>query len=279
MKKRNFSVDRLTADEFPRYTSRELEDIFAVTDNMEIHKDVDKASGLKYVTVNNFFKDPDAVISFLKQLPSEDRTKSLVEDKFTYMSSNAPGFQQPMESKLVARLSADIYQIGRKTGLHKYDREQCTMEYYSNMCYPGMVSVNNNYLPHLDPFSIACNMYLTDCSRDTGTSFFQFRATDGSLHYSSTDLARHPTAHAEYVKKYDKGRSQFSVNYRDGGISDWRIYEGDSEDEPLPRFERYLYIKAHKNMCSMYRGNKWHGITYDQVNDTEVRYSLVGVIK
>ena len=276
---RDFTKDKLKLSEYSRYTSRELDRIFEITDDVKIEKKDHEESGLIYVTAYNFFKRPDDIIDFLKTIPSEDRTKSITEDRFTYMSSNAPGFQQPLESKLVMQLGDNIFNLGKDTGLHKYDRNQCSMEYYTNTCYPGMKSCQNNWLPHIDPFSIACNMYLTQCN-NTGTSFFRFVSTSGKSYYNSIQLSRSREACEEFNKKYEDNRKKYTKNPIEGtDLGDWVYYIGDSEDEPLPKFERYAYIKAERNMCSMYRGSRWHGISYDADNETDIRYSLVGVIR
>ena len=115
---RDYTKDKLKLSEYSRYTSRELDEIFELSEDCPLVPKFDEASGLKYVTVNNFFKRPDYVIDFLKTIPSEDRTKSITEDRFTYMSSNAPGFQQPLESKLVMQLGDNIFNLGTVSYTH-----------------------------------------------------------------------------------------------------------------------------------------------------------------
>jgi len=279
---RDYTKDKLDMSEFYRYTSRGLDEIFELNDNLEIEKGKVEECGLKYITIHNFFKRPDDVIDFLKNIPSEDKTESIINDKFTYMASNAPGFQQPVESKLARKLCEEIYELGKSTGLHKYEKNQVAFNYYTNCCYPGMKACQNNWLPHIDPFSVACNMYLTEVE-NTGTSFLKFISSEGKAYYNSTQLGRSREASEEYMNKYhwsEESKKRFSRNPIEGtDISDWVCYEGDPPDEPLPRFERYHYIKADRNMCSMYRGNRWHGISYDADNEKDIRYSLVGVIK
>ncbi len=279
---RDYTKDKLDISEFNRYTSRELDEVFELNDNLKIESNKDEESGLKYVTARNFFKRPDAVIYFLKHIPSEDKTESILRDKFTYMASNAPGFQQPLESKLARKLCDEIYELGKKTGLHKYERQQVQFNYYTNTCYPGMKACQNNWLPHIDPFSIACNMYLTQ-NDNTGTSFLRFVTSDGKRFYNSMQLSKSKLACDEYRKKFEwnvESKKYWSKNLIEGtDISDWVYYEGDSPDEPLPRFERYKFIKVERNMCSMYRGNRWHSISYDADKEKNIRYSLVGVIK
>ena len=122
-------------------------------------------------------------------------------------------------------------------------------------------------------------MYLTQCN-NTGTSFFRFVSTSGKSYYNSIQLSRSREACEEFNKKYEDNRKKYTKNPIEGtDLGDWVYYIGDSEDEPLPKFERYAYIKAERNMCSMYRGSRWHGISYDADNETDIRYSLVGVIR
>ena len=279
---RDYTKDKLDMSEFHRYTSKELDEVFELNNDLKINNQRHEESGLKYVTIQNFFKRPDAVIEFIKHIPSEDKTESILRDKFTYMASNAPGFQQPLESKLAKRLCDEIYELGKRTGLHKYESHQVAFNYYTNCCYPGMKACQNNWLPHIDPFSLACNMYLTQ-NDNTGTSFLRFVSTEGRAYYNSMQLSRSRKASEEYSEKYEwsvESKKRFSKNTLEGtDISDWVYYEGDSPDEPLPRFERYAFIKADRNMCSMYRGNRWHCISYDADKEKDIRYSLVGVIK
>ena len=110
-----------------------------------------------------------------------------------------------------------------------------------------MKACQNNWLPHIDPFSVACNMYLTQ-NDNTGTSFLRFISTEGKAYYNSTQLGRSREATQEYINKYEwsvESKERFSKNTVEGtDISDWVYYEGDPPDEPLPRFERYHYIKV-----------------------------------
>ena len=53
---RDYTKDKLDISEFNRYTSRELDEVFELNDNLRIEPNKDEESGLKYVTIRNFFK-------------------------------------------------------------------------------------------------------------------------------------------------------------------------------------------------------------------------------
>ena len=250
-------------DQFTRYTARQLDALVEFNPDMEVEFNV--CEGTKYLRIRNVLKRPDDLAEFLSKFPVEDRNMSMEVDGMTHISSKAPGFQQPIDRTHLLMLGHSIYDIATANKLIKYNREDVIFEYYTNCCYPGMRSYNTNYLPHVDPFSIAANFYLTDVP-NTGTSFFKFVGEDNKFFYSLYDLLR------------DRGRGQQNYddnieNYKiESGWEEWNYFTGDNF------YQRYLYLPAEYNSCSMYRGNRWHGITYD-ANCDDVRYSLVGVIR
>jgi len=256
-------MSKIQLDQFTRYTSRQLDALVEFNPDMEVEFNI--CEGTKYLTVKNILKRPDDLREFISKFPTEDRNLSMEIDNMTHISSKAPGFQQPLDKTYFLLLSDSLYKLGKANKLFKYDKNDLDFEYYTNCCYPGMKAYNTNYLPHVDPFSIAANIYLTDVP-DTGTSFFKFTGKDNKSFYSVSDLMRDGARGRE---AYD---NHIERSYSEGGFSDWIKYTGDDF------FQRYLYIPATYNSCSMYRGNKWHGITYDADCD-DVRYSIVGVMR
>jgi len=259
-------MSKIQLDQFIRYTSHQLDAICEFNPNMEVQFNI--CEGTKYLTVKNILKRPDDFAEFISKFPTEDRNLSMEVDKMSHISSKAPGFQQSIDKTFFFVLSDQLYKLGKTNKLFKYDPKDVEIEYYTNCCYPGMKAYNTNYLPHVDSFSIAANIYLTDV-KDTGTSFFKFTGKDNKSFYSVSDLLRDGDRGREDYVKY---METYIDESNPSGFSDWVKYTGDDF------FKRYLYVPAEYNSCSMYRGNRWHSITYD-ANCDDVRYSIVGVIK
>lgn len=256
-------MTKIYLDQFTRYTALELDALCEFNPDMEIHRG--EVEGTKYITVKNILKRPDDLREFLSKFPCEDRNKSMEEDGVSHISSKAPGFQQPIDKTYFLALSDGLFHLGKSQKLFKYSKDDVEFEYYTNCCYPGMKSYNKNYLPHVDPFSIAANIYLTDVP-NTGTSFFKFIGEDDKPFYSVSDLLRDRD---RGQKKYDDNIGEYKI---ESGWNEWKYFTGDDF------YQRYHFIPAEYNSCSMYRGNRWHSITYD-ANQDDVRYSVVGVIR
>lgn len=254
---------KISLDVFTRYSATELDALCEFNPEMEV--ETGECEGTKYLTVKNILKRPDDFREFVSKFPCEDRNKSIELDGKTHISSKAPGFQQPIEKTYLLLLSENLYNLGKSHQIFKYKKEDVEWEYYTNCCFPGMKSYNKNYLPHVDPFSIAANIYLTDVP-NTGTSFFKFIGEDNKPFYSVSDLMRD---RQRGYQKYEDNIKEYKI---ESGWSDWEYFTGDNF------YQRYHYIPAEYNSCSMYRGNRWHSITYDASCD-DVRYSVVGVIR
>jgi hypothetical protein len=255
-------MKKLQLSDFKTYSKKELEYFTEFSDDYDLK--FYEVEGLQYVKIHNLLKRPEELKEFLVQFPTEDRTKSLIEEDESNATSKAPGFQQPIESKFLIKLGKNLFDIIKKNCFCKYNYEQSTWEYYTNCCYPNMPSYNMNYLPHVDPFSYACNIFLTDVP-NTGTSFFKYESKN-KTYYSSAELLRN----AEDTKIFGESYMKKGVK---SGIDKWVAFDGDD------MFTRYHHITADYNSCSIYRGNRWHSIYYDAENSTDIRYSLVAVIK
>ncbi len=256
-------MSKISLDVFHRYTASQLDAICEFNPAMDI--EYGEAEGTKYITIRDVLLRPDDFREFISKFPCEDRNISIEQDNNTHISSKAPGFQQPIDKTYFPIMGQNLYTIGRNHNLFKYRQEDAKFEYYTNCCYPGMKAYNKNYLPHVDPFSIASNIYLTDVP-NSGTSFFKFMSPSGKEYYSVSELV---IDKEKGFATYKRGLEKYDLN---SGWSEWKYYTGDHF------YQRYHYIPGEYNSCSMYRGNRWHSITYDSVNSTDVRYSIVGVL-
>ena len=147
-----------------------------------------------------------------------------------------------------------------------------------------MRAYNKNYLPHVDPFSYACNLFVTDSSQH-GTSFFKYvdPVTEKS-YYSMGDVM---SAGKEIRERYTQGlKDWYGYELSDpdkqtrgpgmmqatNGDSEWVHYTGDDF------YTRYYFMPSDFNSMSMYRGNRWHSATFDAKNSKTGRYSMVACI-
>lgn len=250
----------------PRYKSSDILKITEVNPEMEV--EYNQVEGLEYIKVKNFLKYPDKLVEFLLKFPCEDRTLSLQSDEKEQLitGSKAPGFQQPIPAKFFsATLTPVLYALLKQNDMIKYNAERCTWLYYTNCFYPNMPAFKTNYLPHVDPFTYAFNIYLTDV-KDTYTDFFKMKIgpeDNPTTVYRTSELYKHPKDH------YDDLVNRLE---REESFSEWKVFSGNDV------YERYFRLPAEFNSVSIYRGNRWHSAGYDAVNETKTRYSLVGTI-
>lgn len=250
----------------PRYTSKELYELGELNPDMEV--ECHTVEQLKYIKVYNFLKNPDDLVKFLVHYPSEDRTKTIgegSEDKMNTTSS-APGFQQPIpETHFLNNISVGFYNLLRHYHFIKYDFRTIKWSYYSNCCYPNMPAYKQNYYPHTDPFTYACNLFLTPTD-NSSTDFFKYKINDERYVYNTKQLVRFPE-HAERDSERRKNRENLG-----DGFQPWIRWEGDEY------YQIYHSIPAEYNSITLYRGDVYHTIGYDAAKETSVRYSLVGAI-
>lgn len=245
----------------PRYNSSEIARIMEVNLDFEVEHNV--VEGLEYLKIKNFLKYPEELKEFLLKFPCEDRTMSLESGETQHITgSKAPGFQQPIPTKFFSTgISHAFHAVLKQNNMIKYDEKRCTFMYYTNCFYPKMPAYKTNYLPHVDPFTYALNLFLTDVE-DTYTDFFKMKIKDTYV-YQTSELYKHPKEH------YDDLVTRLN---REESFSKWKVFE---ENEIYKRYHR---VPAEYNCATVYRGNRWHSAGYDAENETKTRYSLVGVI-
>ena len=85
-------------------------------------------------------------------------------------------------------LGYQLWHLCKQMRFLKYREKDISWKYYSNFYYKGMRSFNKNFLPHVDPFSYAANIFLTE-SEQHGTSFFKYTDKEtGKDFYSMSDV-------------------------------------------------------------------------------------------
>ena len=249
-----------------RYDSQELCDILEVNSDAEI-KLVEIENNIKYIKIRNFLVRPEAARDFLTGFPAEDRTKSILNGNADKLctDSTAPGFQQPIPSLFFANnLSPVYFNVLKHNHMLHFPYKMCNWNYYTNCCYPDMPAYNKNYIPHTDPFSFAANLFLTD-NEDSSTDLFKINVGDGKYVYRSRDLSRHHKAWLEEANRR-------SEKNKGNEISKWHHWQGDDT------YVKYHSIDAEFNSVSLYKGDFYHALGYDADLNSNVRYSLVGVI-
>lgn len=249
-----------------RYDSKEIIDLMEVNPDMQVEH-FELEGGFRYVKIYDFLLHPERLIDFLKGFPTEDRTKSILngnKDKLC-TESTAPGFQQPIpHTYFYNTLSPTLFNVLKHYHMLKYTYKMCNWSYYTNCCYPNMPAYNQNYIPHTDPFSFAANIFLTD-NEDSSTDLFKINLGDGKYVYRAKDLARH---HEHWLA--EKSRREEKNNSDE--LTKWYHWKGDDT------YIMYHSIKADFNSVTMYKGDYYHALGYDAELNTDVRYSLVGVV-
>jgi hypothetical protein len=255
--------NNIKLQDFIRYSNSEISEILKINEKAEI--ELFEYEKLSYIKIYNLFENPEDAKNFLIKFPCEDRMKSIMETKKTDIVSQAPGFQQTYNSMFFKNVSQYFHKILKDNGLCHYEWDTSCWEFYSNCIYSNMKCYNQNYLPHLDEFSYASNIFLTDI-KNTGTNFFKFNGLNGE-YYSLHEISRNKSEKEYYksliLKKFPDSSS----------VSDWVVFEGNEQ------FILYHTIPAEYNSVSMYKGNFWHSIKFDASVQNQIRYSLVAVLR
>ena len=294
-----YSVPLIQKSELPTYSFNELVEIceFNHIDEMDVH--LGDKHGTRYCYVENILKHPLELRKFLMNFPAEDRNLSAMQAKesnngASFSNSRAPGLQQPIERQLMPALGNQLFNlVANQLNFIKYNYRSINWKYFTNCFYPGMVSWNRNYLPHMDPFSYAANFFLTD-HPGAGTTFFRVKDPEQDRYYYNMSEITCPASRKNGVaRRYiDNLKERYAYNeekiedlkrgYDNGigklahctvGKEPWPLFKGDDY------YEGYLHLPSSFNTMSFYRGNRWHTASYDAQNETDARYSLVAVIE
>lgn len=250
------------------FTQKEINEACEINPNLVIKKH--KVEDLEYITIENFLKNPEKLKEFIKQFPTVDRYESINEDK-EYIenhynkSSKAPGIQQSIPVRYLSDISNFIHHCMIDYNFCRYNYDVNLWDFYTNFLDPNITSFSANHFPHVDPFTYASNIYLTEVE-DTGTQFFKYKI-DENEYYNTNNLVRNP--------KHAKLMQELTENYREKYVdkfNDWQIFTG------CDFIEQYHFIPAKYNCVTIYKGCFWHAIKYNQ-NSNSIRYSLVGALK
>ncbi len=280
------NIPELTLEHFNRYSTHEIMAACELNKVGDIEVDINQNEGLRYFKAHNVLKRPLEFRDLMLSWPAENKEKSSMEGH-SFSGSSSPGLQQPVERVFMTFLGYQLYDLCKQYNFLKYKKDAITWKYYTNYYYNGMRAYNKNYLPHVDPFSFAANIFVTDSS-EYGTSFFKY--VDPVTKKSFYSMAGVMSAEDEVRKRYMDGLSErygYEISdpdksenkYRETGMmqctngdSDWVYYEGDDF------YQRYHFLPSTFNSMSMYRGNRWHSATFDAKNTKRGRYSMVACI-
>lgn len=278
-------IPEINLEHFSTYSTKDIMEICMFNDINDIEVDIGNVEGLRYFKARNLLKNPIDLREFVRKFPAEDRQKSSAEG-MSFSGSASPGLQQPIERSFLKYMGYQIYTFCKQYNFLKYKAKDINWRYYTNYYYNGMTAFNKNYLPHVDPFSYAANIFLTD-SGEHGTSFFKYVDPETKKSYYSTGDVMSSgeevtDRYVETIKErygYERADPEHVLNKRGPGLyqckngeSPWVKFEGDE------CYQRYYHLPSDFNSMSMYRGNRWHSATFDAENSKTGRYSLVSCI-
>ena len=256
--------------------------IFDFKDNFQINENFDITTGeyqdLKYITIDNFFKYPDKVFNILKNIPINDRSKviDLMKENGVDVYETASAVQY-ISNVALESVSYMFYKILSDEDFiyHSYDpsteseelgKELCQFVYFSNIFYPGLKHISNNYMPHFDKFQYVCSTCLSPTAEDTGISFYTLE-NDGESYQS-----------IESIMKIDSIDTRCDIrdklnNMHDPSFSTSEYYS-HKQVENNTLFKKYFTIPCEFNKVIIYPGIFWHASDYDAETKEDVRYTF-----
>jgi|TARA_B100001996_G_scaffold166882_2_gene127201 hypothetical protein len=269
------SLPDINISDINAYSYNELLELCEFNNINDIQITNTSIEGLKYLKIENIMKNPLDLRNFLLKYPTEDKNRSITEGEGHSFSkdSKSPGIQQPIERQLLPSIGNHIYFLAKRLNFLKYNKKDITWKYYTNAYYNGMTSWNKNYLPHVDPFSYAANIFLTH-SPNTSTSFYRVRdRVTNQYFYGASSICQNPETRERHKRNLQERYDFNDKMFCPCGRNPWVKYEGDDY------YERYFHIPSTFNTLVMYMGRRWHTPCFDAVNEKKVRYSLVAVIE
>tara|TARA_R110002167_G_scaffold327179_1_gene533268 strand:+ start:10 stop:684 length:675 start_codon:yes stop_codon:yes gene_type:complete len=169
---------------------KELYDSLAVNENLEI-KQI-KYGDFSYLSVENFFKNPDKAVHFLQKYPALDG------------GVTTPGARQnftPMDLVPVVQAYQSIMEsVGEKIDPTSFITS-------SNIAWKDVEVMHGCMYPHFD-YELVCNLWL--CDFEGGTSFYKYKG----FH----------TADGVKIPKYVKPKEPLVPWKNFGGDEDWELY-------------------------------------------------------
>lgn len=307
-------------NDIPQFTFGELLEVSKFNDFDKLDIEMGECEGTKFLYIHNLLRNPLDLRKLMMNFPAENRLQSRKDAKrqnkgVGFSQSKAPGLQQPIERQLLPALGNELFfLIGDRLRFIKYRRESVNWKYFSNCFFPGMKAWDRNYLPHMDPFTYAANIFLTDHPK-AATSFFKYvDPVTGKSHYNLPDVCS-MKSHKDGTKdRYVEGIiERYGYRPKDGveaakqtlnkmgaptkevlkkfekniyNFSDQKYFKSPDVGEEKWEFwsgdefyQEYLELPSLFNTLSFYRGNRWHSAKFDAENEKSARYSLVGVIE
>lgn len=262
-------------EDFKQYNFNHL---LAINEDIDIKEHT--LNKIKYIVIDNFFKNPYDLINYLKQFPVENYDEHIlstysfgdkVESEIPFLKP--PGMQQLLPHKYFEFLGFNLYKIlieknfilDKGNSIHnnpeKMKSELHKFVYYTNIFYPGMFCLNKNNAPHFDQFEYASNTYLSE-EIGGGTAFYSLKYKD-KKYYSVSEL---------YSEEFEvrKEISELMDNYM----------KADNIIKPLTPvneddvFKLEGIVEYKFNRFILYKGDSWHSVYYDSENELNTRYSL-----
>lgn len=253
----------------------DLKKIFSINEDIEINEH--SIDDLYYVTIDNFFKNPDDLVDFLIQFPTSDVEKQ-IKDNHDDISENIkvpPGIQQLLHPTIFEQLSFNLIGILAEANFipNKNDKRKkndaslanqlSKFIYYTNYIGPESVSFRNNNFPHIDQYKFSFNFHL---SKDVNSALSFYNLKESGKLYSGIKsiMKESPEIREKIRDKLNK-----TITHKDNSIDKFKsITENDI-------FKLYEECEFKYNRLVIYEGSYWHSIKYDANTEKNPRYSLV----
>lgn len=257
----------------------DLEKILSINNDLKIQEHV--VEDLFYITIDNFFKNPDDLVDFLIQFPSDNIQQKLNCNEFDFKNNNyrcPPGIQQIIHPRYLEGLSIRLIEILTETNFipnTKNKTENSSSEvyynqinnfgYYTNYIGPEAVSFRQNHIPHIDQCKFTFNFHLSK-NVNSGLNFYKLKTKNKTHSRLKSILDDSIEVRKEISSKLNDASN---LNFNENNI---KKYKSIIEDD---LFVCYEECDFKFNRLVLYEGDYWHSIKYDANVEKNPRYSLV----
>lgn len=252
--------------------------------NEDYHIEEHYNEDLFYITIDNFFKNPDDLVDFLIKFPADDIEYRLNNNLFDFENNYyqcPPGIQQLIHPQYLNGLTKNLLEIlcdcdylpntqneSNNINNEIYFNQIEKFSYYTNYISSESVSFRKNNLPHVDQSKFTFNFHL---SKDvtSGLNFYKLKVKEKRFSNIKSIMKESSEEKNKISTLLNENLALTEKNLKDTKVEQFKsITENDL-------FVAYEQCDFKFNRLVLYEGDYWHSISHDSNVEKNPRYSLV----
>jgi hypothetical protein len=265
-----------------KINQHDLSKILEVNENYQIEEHHN--GNLFYITIDDFFKNPDDLVDFLVKFPADNFEDALNNNLFDFESNSyqsPPGIQQIIHPQYFQCFASTLLEIlcdcnylpntenksdDLNDGIHFNQVRK--FSYYTNCISSKSVSFRKNNLPHIDQSRFTFNFHLSK-NVTSGLNFYKLKLKEKRFSNIKSIMEE-----SNEEKNTIKNLLNDNLSLNEESAKDHRVEPFKSIEEN-DLFVLYEQCDFKFNRLVLYESDYWHSINHDSTVESNPRYSLV----